>query len=76
MTPEEAHALAGKYGLEFRFDHDVKSWALGPPVRNGHDERVWISPHVLSGLSADQMVRHYINEVLNRAGEGGAMEED
>jgi len=76
MTPDEAHALAGKYGLQFNFDHDGQSWALGPSHQNGRDERVWIAPHVLSELSADQMVRHYINEVLGRAEEGDAKKED
>lgn len=76
MTPDEAHALAGEYGLEFRFDHDGQSWALGAPGRSRRDERVWIAPHVLSGLSADHFVRHYVNEVLGRTRKGGAEEED
>lgn len=70
MTPDEANALAGKHGLEFHFDHDGKSWVLGPPGRIGREERVWIAPHVLHDLSAEQLVRHYINEVLNRIGGG------
>ncbi|MDA0229159.1 MAG: hypothetical protein O3B21_03115 [Proteobacteria bacterium] len=76
MTPDEAHALAGEYGLEFHFDSGGQSWALGPPGQNKRNDRVWIAPHVLRGLSAGQFVQHYINEVLGRAGGGDADEED
>ncbi len=76
MTPDEAHALAGNYGLEFHFDPGGQSWALGPPGQGGRDERVWIAPHVLSELSASQFLQHYINEVLGRARGGDAAEED
>ncbi len=73
MTSDEAHTLAGKYGLEFRFDQDGQSWELGKP---GRDASVWIAPHVLSGLTSDQLINHYINEVLGRAGGGDAAGED
>lgn len=67
MTSEEAHALAGQYGLVLRFDHAGRSWALGLPGRGADDQCVWITPHVLSDLTPRDFERHYIREVLGRA---------
>lgn len=76
MTSDEAHALAGEYGLELRFDHAGQSWALGLPGRGISDECVWITPHVLSGLTPSRFVRHYVQEVLGRAGGPDSADED
>jgi hypothetical protein len=76
MTPEEAHGLAGEYGLDFAYDRDGRSWSLSLPGRPDGDDGVWIAPHVLDELTPDHFVRHYIKEVLQRVAGGQVAEDD
>ncbi len=76
MTSEEAHRVAGEYGLELRFDGQGKSWSLGPAGVRGRDKRVWIAAHTLQNISRSHFIGHYVKEALRRDGQADGDDED
>lgn len=76
MTSDEAHEVAGEYGLELRFDTQGKSWSLGPAGVRGRDKRVWIAAQTLRNISRSHFVGHYVKEALRRDGQDDEDDQD
>ncbi len=76
MTPEEARRAAGEHGLALRFDHETKSWLLGPSKAGGREASIAIAPQVLRDLSLGRFEGHYIKEALARADGPEASDDD
>ena len=69
MNSEQAHKLAGDYGLELPYRQPSKCRALHRPGITDSNEIVWISPQELSHLTSDAFVCHHVRTVLEWLGQ-------